>query len=107
MRKLTLEYLRGIVDALYHTQTELLGSEIEDEKNFDMNAYLSGNGFEVRLTSTIGLKDAKFENDDHIPINSTQVIYVHTDTKVSKVIKDIIVEMESIYEQPTPELVEA
>lgn len=107
MRKLTLEYLRGIVDALYYTQTELLGSEIEEEKNFDMNAYLSGNDFEVRLTSCIGYKDAKFENDEHIPVNSTQVIYIKQDTKVSKVIKDVVAEMEVIYNQPTPEMVEA
>lgn len=107
MRKLTLDYLEGIVDALYYTQEELLGSEIEDEKNFDMKAYMCCNDFEVRLTSTIGYKDAKFENDEHIPVNSTQVIYIKQDTKVRKVIKDILAEMEVIYNQPTPEMVEA
>lgn len=107
MRALTLEYLRGIVDALYHSQTELLGSEIEEEKKFEMNAYLSCNDFEVRLTSCIGYKDAKFENDEHLPVNRTQVIYIKRDARVSKVIKDIITEMEVIYNQPTPDMVEA
>ena len=50
--KITLDYLKGIVDALYYAQTPLLGGEIEDEKNFQINAYKTLFGFEVRLTST-------------------------------------------------------
>lgn len=107
MKKLTLEYLKGIVDALYHSQTELLGSEIEDEKEFDMNAFLLGNDFEIHLTSIVGFKDSKIESDDHIPVKSNQIIYIKQDTKVSKIIKDVITEMEVIYNQPIPEMVEA
>ena len=34
--KITLDYLKGITDALYYAQTPLLGGEIEDEKNFQI-----------------------------------------------------------------------
>ena len=72
--KITLDYLKGIVDALYYAQTPLLGGEIEDEKNFQINAYKGFFGFDVRLTSTENYKRAKFENDLHEDIMYIQVI---------------------------------
>jgi hypothetical protein len=105
MRTLTLEYLRGVCDALYYAQSELLGGEIEEEKDFDISAHLSGNDFEVRLTSCIAMKDSHYENDLLKPLTTTQVLYINRDTKPAKVIKDAIAAMESIYNLPLPEVV--
>ena len=104
--KITLDYLKGIVDALYYAQTPLLGGEIEDEKNFQINAYKTLFGFEVRLTSTENYKRAKFENDLHEDIMYIQVIDLGKDVKVSKLIKDIITEMEVIYKMDCPKVID-
>ena len=104
--KITLDYLKGIVDALYYAQTPLLGGEIEDEKNFQINAYKGFFGFDVRLTSTENYKRAKFENDLHEDIMYIQVIDLGKDVKVSKLIKDIITEMEVIYKMDCPKVID-
>lgn len=105
MRPLTLEYLRGVCDALYYAQSELLGGEIEEEKNFDIGAYLSGDNFEIRLKSCVGYIESVYENDTHKPLTTTQVLYFNRDTKPAKIVKDIIAEMEHIYNLPIPEMV--
>jgi len=105
MRTLTLEYLRGVCDALYYAQSELLGGEIEEEKDFDISAHLSGDNFEIRLKSCVGFIDSVYENDTHKPLTTTQVLYINRDTKPAKVIKDAIAAMESIYNLPLPEVV--
>lgn len=106
MRELTLEYLRGVVATLFYTHDELIGGKIEDEKQFDINARLDCNDFKIVLSYTSALKDVPGEND-FIPVTCTQTIYVKRDTKISKVIKDVIAEMEVIYNAPTPETVAA
>ncbi len=105
MRRLTLEYLSGVCDAIYFAQSELLGGEIEEEKDFTIGAYLSGDSFEVRMTSCIALKDTPYENEPHRPVNSTRVIYIEHSTKPGKVVRDILAEMEHIYNMPIPEVV--
>ena len=104
--KITLDYLKGIVDALYYAQTPLLGGEIEDEKNFQINAYKGFFGFDVRLTSTENYKRAKFENDLHEDIMYIQVIDLGKDVKVSKLVKDIVTEMEVIYKMDCPKVID-
>ena len=104
--KITLDYLKGITDALYYAQTPLLGGEIEDEKNFQINAYKTLFGFEVRLTSTENYKRAKFENDLNQDIPYIQVIELNENTKVSKLVKDIVTEMEVIYKMESPEVID-
>lgn len=105
MRRLTLEYLRGVCDAIYFAQNELLGGEIEEEKDFGITAHLSGDNFEIRLKSCVGFIESVYENDTHKPLTTTQVLYINRDTKPAKVIKEAIAAMESIYNLPLPEVV--
>ena len=104
--KITLDYLKGIVDALYYAQTPLLGGEIEDEKNFQINAYKSLYGFDVRLTATENYKRAKFENDLHEDMLYIQIICITENVKVSKLVKDIVTEMEVIYKMDCPKVID-
>ena len=104
--KITLDYLKGITDALYYAQTPLLGGEIEDEKNFQINAYKTLFGFDVRLTSTENYKRAKFENDLHEDMLYIQIICITENAKVSKLVKDIVTEMEVIYKMDCPKVID-
>ena len=104
--KITLDYLKGITDALYYAQTPLLGGEIEDGKNFQINAYKTLFGFDVRLTSTENYKRAKFENDLNKDVPYLQVIELTENAKVSKLVKDIVTEMEVIYKMDCPKVID-
>lgn len=106
MKKLTTEYLQGVLDALYYSQTELIGAEIENEKDFNMSVIPTLFGFTIQLTYVESLEEAKYENDLHTPIYDTQKIFISEDAKVYKVVKDVITEMEKIYNKPLPEVAE-
>ena len=101
-----LDYLKGIVDALYYAQTPLLGGEIEDEKEFEINAYRTAFRFEVRLTSIGNYRRAKIESDFHEIIRYRQTINVSENSDVCKLVKDIITEMEVIYKMESPEVID-
>ena len=103
--KITLDYLKGITDALYYAQTPLLGGEIEDEKNFQINAYKTLFGFEVRLTATENYRQSNFENDLHEDIHYFQSITISENCDVCKVVKDIITEMEVVYKIDSPKVI--
>lgn len=107
MKKLTTDYLQGVIDALYHSQTEILGQEIESEKDFNMSVTETLLGFTIELSFVESLEESKYENDTNIPIYGSQKIFVNVDTKVSKIIKDTITEMETIYNMALPKILEA
>jgi len=104
--KITLDYLKGITDALYYSQTPLLGGEIEGEKNFQINAYKDEFGFFVNLRCIENYKVSKFENDLHQEVPYSQVIILDENTKVSKLVKDIVTEMEVIYKMDYPKVID-
>ena len=104
--KITLDYLKGITDALYYSQTPLLGGEIEDEKNFQINAYKTLFGFEVRLTATENYRYTEFVNDLNEDILYIQSIDVSETSKVHKLVKDIVTEMEVIYKMDCPKVID-
>ena len=56
--KITLDYLKGITDALYYSQTPLLGGEIEDEKEFEINRSLNGSA----LNSVLNLASPSWDS---------------------------------------------
>ena len=103
--KITLDYLKGITDALYYAQTPLLGGEIEDEKEFEINTYRTAFRFEVRLTSIGNYRRAKIESDFHEIIPYRQTINVSENSDVCKLVKDIITEMEVIYKMDCPKVI--
>ena len=105
--KITLDYLKGITDALYYSQTPLLGGEIEDEKEFEMDVYKSAFiGFRITFLSVQNYRSSKFENDLHEPIIYRQAIELDEETDVCKLVKDIITEMEVIYKMESPEVID-
>lgn len=106
MKKLTTEYLQGVIDALYHSQTEILGQEIESEKDFNISATETLFGFTIELSFVESLEQSKYENDAEIPVYGSQKIFVNKEDKVSKIVKDVIAEMGTIYNKPLPEVAE-
>ena len=52
------------------------------------------------------LEEYKRENDTNIPVYGSQKIFVNKEDKVSKIVKDVIAEMETIYNKPLPEVAE-
>ncbi len=104
--KFTLDYLKGITDALYYSQTPLLGGEIEDEKEFEMDVYKHTFGFRITFLSIENYKRSKSDNDLHQNILYRQVIEVKEDCKVHKLVKDIITEMEVIYKMDCPKVID-
>lgn len=104
--KITLDYLKGIVDALYYAQTPLLGGEIEDEKELEIDAYKTAFRFEVRLTSIENYRPAKFDSDFPEVIPYRQTINVSENSDVCKLVKDIITEMEVIYKMDSPKVID-
>lgn len=104
--KITLDYLKGITDALYYAQTPLLGDEIEDEKNFQIKVYENKFGYFVFLTSIENYRRAIFDNDMHSNIPYTQIIEVKEGDKIHKHVKDIITEMEVIYKMDSPKVID-
>ena len=98
--EITKQYLQGVVDALYNSQTPLLGGEIEEEKNFEIK--VTGKDiFFIELSCIESFKQTKFENDLNEPNYYVQEIYVKN-TKIDKLVKDIITEMETIYNLDCP-----
>ena len=106
MKNLTLPYLQGALDALYYSQTELLGGEIDSEKEFVFYLTPYTMGFIAQLTYVSKYKESMFENDLHTPVYDTQKIYILEDDSIVKVAKSFITEMETIYNAPAPEVVE-
>ena len=106
MKKLTTEYLQGVIDAIYCSQIEILGQEIESEKDFNISATETLLGFTIELSFVESLEEYKWENDTNIPVYGSQNIFVNKKDKVSKIVKDVIAEMETIYNKPLPEVAE-
>ena len=104
--KITLDYLKGITDALYYAQTPLLGGEIEDEKNFQINAYEIENGFKIKLTCVENYKRSIYEADYNEDVIYKQTIRIGHDVRMYKLLNDIITEMEVIYKMDCPKVID-
>jgi hypothetical protein len=103
----SFEKLQGIVEALFYANT----SEIETEKNLDITAHVCSVGeYKIQVSFTDYLTPPKFKGDhlqpadENVEHRSTQVFFVSAETKVHKVCKDILCELERIEELPTPEV---
>lgn len=97
-----LDQLKGIVFGVYNT-LEIKGDiKIESEKDFKV--YVDGNHpfFEVTTEFIDYYITPKYENDLPKPNYQPQIHYVRVGDKVEKVVKDMIVEFERIYNSPDP-----
>ena len=88
-----MENLQTICDTLYFAQDYLLGGIIEAEKDFSIYEK-DGNVVLSYIDEVICPKEENSACFDHY---TTQIIYVNENTKMEKLIKDIITEMEVIY----------
>lgn len=107
-----LDYYKGLVDGIIEYET-CEGIHIESEKDFEYRIFERGtNGWAVEMKCIKSFEEAEFkgnweqpeDNDTHVYYK--QVLYFTYDTSVSKVIKEIIEELNSIANFPTPEVIE-
>lgn len=100
----SLEQVQGIVDALYYAN-QISPEPIEEEKNFyvSVSEYSIGQ-FVVKLSYIAKFIESKYESDEHLADIFTQEIYVNEGASVYKLVKDILVEIDTIYKALLPEL---
>lgn len=108
----TLDYYKGLVYGIIEYETSE-GIHISDEKEFEYRVFERGNnGWAVEMKCIQAYKEAKFKGDyfqpadNDEPIHYEQVLYFTFDTKVNKVIKEVILELNNIANMPTPELID-
>lgn len=97
------EQLKGICEALHH-QNALSDLPIEDEKEFDINVKVKDNVFLVEISYIGYYTESKFENDLSEPYRYTMVLIVKVGDMVYRVVKDIVSELETIYNADLPEV---
>jgi len=77
---------------------------IEDEKEFDINVKVKDNVFLVEISYIGYYTESKFENDLSEPYRYTMVLIVKVGDMVYRVVKDIVSELETIYNADLPEV---
>ena len=99
----SLEHLDGILSATI-SAFELIGTGIEDEKKLDYSVTTCGEGYKLNLTHLTHFEESTRFAGEHVEKFNTQSILVRRGDKVHKVVRDLIAELEVIYNLDLPEL---
>lgn len=96
------EQLQGIVQALYYAN-QLSEEPIEDEKELYLSVKeIEPYRYSVRVEFVDYLITPDFENDENEKHTSKQILFYNVGNSVHKIVKDILSELETIYNAPLP-----
>lgn len=99
------EQLIGICQALYYANV-YLGEPIEDEKEFSIDVkQIQPYQFQVTVSYIDYFIESEYENDEHEKHRCCYQTYiVNVGMGIYKLVKDIISDLESIYNKDLPEV---
>lgn len=98
------EQLQGIVQALYYAN-QLSNEPIEDEKELYLSVKeIAPYRFCVKIDFVDYLITPDFENDENEKHINSQFLYYNIGNSVHKIVKDVLAELETIYNAPLPDV---
>lgn len=101
----TYEQLKGICQAIYYCN-QLSEYAIEEEKEFDIEVWKTDatDEFRVVVSYIEYYIEATHESEPHTPSVYKQIFTVKIGDSVKKVVKDILNEIDTIYDAEIPEV---
>lgn len=98
------EQLQGIVQALYYAN-QLSNEPIEDEKELYLSVKeIAPYRYCVKIDFLDYFITPDFENDENEKHINHQILYYNIGNSVHKIVKDILVELETVYNAPLPDV---